>query len=293
MASLLAAPSSLAAAPSVELVDVPPAYVESVGAFQTQDAMKVQAALEEVALFSDPLDAAMDLDFKLGATPSWEGLGLAAATSVGALGRAPSLATLPSTAALQGMMVAAVNPGLSAPALRAHAAELAPVAAKYGALGPAVSADGTSWIPASVSGASGAPTGGLLPASSASGVFATIGLACATSLNRSGGSGGPALLFPEGASPRCAHGCVRSLTRLAARPDKYATLCRVEDLVNLSRQPDCADAAKAYLSGSGIDLEPLDRTLNAPPGEAMTDAEFRDMLGLLRTLSVRGNELHG
>ena len=69
--------------------------------------------------------------------------------------------------------------------------------------------------------------------------------------------------------------------------DKVASLRRLEELVDLGRQPDFnAPMARAYFAESGVNLEPLERSLGAQPGEAMGDDEFVDMLGLLRTISI-------
>jgi hypothetical protein len=232
--SVMPTPTALGAAPSAELIDSPLSFLETM----KQVATKVQAANEEATLLfsedpevysEDPvvasakLGAELGLVIPLGAATSWERPGLAAAPSVGgalgpassALGRLPSLGLAPSTSAMQGMLMAMAHPELSLPALQHHAAECAPAAtAMYGALGPAVS----EWIPASISGASTAPSGGLAPATSASATFATISLARTTSLQRSRGSGGAAFLIPEGAFARKAPWCVRFLTCACRRP---------------------------------------------------------------------------
>ena len=84
----------------------------------------------------------------------------------------------------------------------------------------------------------------------------------------------------------------RSLLRclseaLAAPSDKAAALCRLEELIDLSRKPDFDEhMARAYFADSGVNLEPLVRSLSARRGEAMADVEMVDMLGLLRTLST-------
>lgn len=57
--------------------------------------------------------------------------------------------------------------------------------------------------------------------------------------------------------------------------------------MDLCRNPDFdEEMAMTYFADSGVNLEPLERAWNAQPGVAMTDEEFRSMLGLFRTISI-------
>jgi len=138
---------------------------------------------------------ALELADALGATPSLMALDSAPALwPTLSFGRTLSGGRVAATLALQGMAMAHKNPELSTPALRGEFASVGPVAAVYAGLGPTVSADGVSWISASLAGVDDAPKDGL--ACCASGMFASVALARTSSLRRSDGSGGLGAVAP-------------------------------------------------------------------------------------------------